>query len=457
MVPQLKICVNTQTPLLKFNTSNQELMRRITGANGTPEMHSLKEGTDFEYSPGGVTRMVLPLLTHMMKNGLAEAAHWVCLNPGAPETVRMDGITIHHVNLMRERRAGYGLAKEVIWRVFHGLSRPTEQDLLWADNFVDYTYYNRVSAELIRNLDAREDFDSFYIHDFQQLPVGHMLQTLKPKVLRWHIPFEESMIPSEWSGFLLTYLNSYDAVVVSCRKYLDSLKSLGYEGESFYVYPFLDQTVYCTPTQEDLTELRTRLKLHDDERIVLLVARLDPMKSQDTAIKAMPEVLDHVPNVKLVVIGNGSFSSSKLGLGLSKSEKWLMELKNLARALHIEDEVVFAGYLPQRLLNAAYKSCDMTILPSRREGFGLVAVESWLYKKPVVVSTKTGIAELVNHGGNGLLVDPADSTALTEKILDVLTDERLAHNLGENGFLTSRKCLIDEGLRAEWDIIRKLV
>lgn len=431
-------------------------MRKLKSSKETLEIGSMNEGSDFEYSPGGVTRMVLPLLRHMIKNGLASDAHWVCLNPGAPATVRMEDITFHHVNLMRERRAGYGLAKEIIWRAFHGLSRPAEEDLLWADQFVDYTFYNRVSAELIRTLDAHDDFDLFYIHDFQQLPVGNMLQTLKPKILRWHIPFDESMIPSEWSEFISTYLDSYDAIVVSCRKYLDSLKSLGHKGDTFYVYPYIDQRVYHKPTQLDLTELKTRLGLREGEKLVLLVARLDPMKGQDAVIKAIPKVMKDVPNVRLVLIGNGSFSSSKRGLGLSKSAKWLGELRKLAKSLHVESSVVFAGYFPQRLLNAAYDSCDMAVLPSRQEGFGLVVVESWLFKKPTLVSTKAGIAELIGDGRNGMLIDPADSAAIAEKIAAVLTDEELANHLGENGFLTSRKCLIDEGLRAEWEIISKL-
>jgi glycosyltransferase involved in cell wall biosynthesis len=432
-------------------------MRRITGPTRTLDLDSLKEGTDFEYTPGGVTRMVLPLLGHMMKTGLADTAHWICLNPAAPPRITMGGITIHHVNLMHEQRVGYGLAKEMIWRVFHGLSRPTEQELLWADGFVNYTFYNRVSAELIRNLDAREDFDIFYIHDFQQLPVGRMLQTLKPKVLRWHIPFEESMIPPEWNAFLSTDLNSYDAIVVSCQRYLDSLRSLGYQGESFYVYPYIDQSVYTKPTQQELNELKTRLKLTDNEKIVLVVARLDPMKGQDAVIKAIPRVLNDARKIKLVIIGDGSFSGSKRGLGLSKSERWLMELRNLATSLHVEDNVTFAGYLPQRLLNAAYDSCDMAILPSKQEGFGLVVVESWLYKKPTLVSTKAGIAELIADGKNGLLINPEDSISIAEKISTVLKDQKLADDLGKNGYLTSRKCLIDEGLRAEWEIISRLV
>jgi len=401
--------------------------------------------------------MVLPLLSRLKRQGLVNDAHWVCLNPGAPPTLNVEGITIHHVNLMREHRAGYGAAKEFIWRVFHGLSRPTEQGLLWEDGILDYTFYNRVSAELIRNLDATEDFDLFYIHDFQQLSVGHMLQTLKPKVFRWHIPFEESMIPSDWRSFLSTYLDSYDAIVVSCRKYLNSLKSLGHKGASFYVYPYVDPTLYTKPTQEELNELKSRLGIHQDERIVLLVARLDPMKGQDAVIRAIPQVLRDIQKVKFVLIGNGSFSGSTRGLGLSKSERWLAELRNLANSLHVEKNVVFAGYLPQGLLNAAYDISDMSILPSRQEGFGLVVVESWLYKRPTLVSTKAGIAELIDNGKNGLLIDPSDPDGIAEEISAILTDQNLANSLGENGYVTSGKCLIDEGLRAEWEIINKLI
>jgi glycosyltransferase involved in cell wall biosynthesis len=448
----LKICVNTQTPLFRFK--QPELLRNTETAKPF-NMESLKEEVDFEFTPGGVTKMVLPLLTHLLQNKAISNPHWVCLNAGGPPTVLMDGITFHHVSLIQERTSGYGIAKEIIWRVFHGLSRPS-QGQLWEDNFVDYTYYNRLSAELVRSLDATEDFDLFYIHDFQQLPVGHMLQTLKPTVLRWHIPFEETMIPSEWSSFLSTYLNSYDAVIVSSRRYMNSLKSLGYTGESYYVYPYIDQSVYSEPTLDEITEVKSRLDLKNDAKLILMVARLDPMKGQDAVIKAMPAVLNHVGNAKLVVVGNGSFSSSRQGLGLSKSDKWLTELRGIARAFHVEDNVVFAGYLPQRLLNAAYAACGATVLPSRQEGFGLVVVESWLYKKPAVVSTKAGIAELIQDGKNGLLVDPMDSDAIAEKISTVLNDKNLAHTLGENGFVTSRKCLIDEGLRTEWEIISKL-
>lgn len=444
---------------MRFNIARVELEQRYEELRSPFDLGLLAEGIDFEFTPGGVTRMVFPLLKRMLAGGIVEDAHWVSLNPMGPEEVTVDGISLHHVSLGAERMKGYGYTKEAIWKIFHGIPPELEpaSQLLWQDEFSDFAYYNRLSAERIVQLDRIHDFDLFYIHDFQQLPVGHMLHTLKPKVFRWHIPFDESVIPAEWKEFLSTYLNSYDAIVVSCKKYLETLSKFGYAGKAHYVYPYIDPSSYTEPTETDVDELCQSLGIRDEDRVVLVVARLDPIKGQDRAIRAVATVAEDIPNVKLVLVGNGSFSSSKQGIGLSKADKWLNELQILAVRLGIRNHVVFAGHLSQRQLNAAYKRCDLTVLPSVREGFGLVVIESWLYRKPTIVTSRAGIAELIEEGRNGLLFDPDDSPTLAERISDLLLSQKLARALGENGFATSKECLIDRGVKEELEVILGLM
>jgi glycosyltransferase involved in cell wall biosynthesis len=455
----LRICVNTQTPLVRFNLTREELARRY-GMSRTPlDLGCLAEGRDFQFTPGGVTRMVFPLLRRMLSEGILEGAHWVSLNPTGPEEVRVDGIALHHVSLTTERMKGYGYIKEAIWKVIHGIPLdlgPAVQ-VLWQDEFSDYAYYNRLSAERIMRLDREYDFDLFYIHDFQQLPMGYMLRTLKPKLFRWHIPFDESTIPREWRELLSTYFNSYDVIIVSCRRYLEALASFGYTGKARYVYPYIDPGPYAKPTEADIAELCRSFGIKGEDRVVLVVARLDPMKGQDRAIRAIAAVADEVPNVKLLLVGDGSFSSSRQGIGLSKAEGWAGELRALARRLGIGDRVIFAGHLTQGQLNAAYGRCDLTVLPSIREGFGLVVIESWLHGKPTIVTSRAGVAELIEDGRNGLLFDPDDPLALAEKISGLLLDEERARVLGENGLAASKGCLIDRGVKEEAEIILGLV
>lgn len=455
----LKICVNTQTPPLIFHSVIDGSPKDIGTVSRPVELDPRSGDKDFHLSPGGVTRMVLPLLEGMIAKRILDQAHWVSLNPSGPQHAVLRGINLHHVSLPEEKMEGYGRAKEAFWSALHGdaSTSGTPSQVLWQDAFSDFTFYNRITAQEITQLDLTFDFDLFYIHDFQQLAVGHMLQTLKPKIFRWHIPFDDATIPKAWREYFSNYLNGYDAVIVSSEKYLEPLKRLGYTGDAHYVYPYIDPKPYKRPSRKKLDEFCRRFRLTPEDDVILVVARLDPMKGQDKAIIALGNVVEEVPNVKLLLVGNGSFSSSKEGIGLSKAVKWLEELKSLAKKLGIEDNVVYTGHVSQQELNAAYQRSDLTILPSIREGFGLVVIESWLFHKPTIVTRNAGIAELIDDGRNGLLIDPEDSEGIAEKIRMLLRSSTRAKNLADNGYASSKKCLISEGVKAESKLIRELV
>jgi glycosyltransferase involved in cell wall biosynthesis len=353
---------------------------------------------------------------------------------------------------------GYGRTKEAIWGVAHGLPPQVPVgDVFWSDDFADYTYYNRQTAELVSSLDRKSDFDAFHVHDFQQLPLGHMLHSMKPKIFRWHIPFDESMIPAEWKEPLGTYLDSYDVVIASSKRYLSSLQRFGFSGKAYHVYPYVDPRDYSVPTEGEIGLLCSRLGLGKEDRVVLVVARMDPMKGQDRAVMALSKALKGDPCLKLVLVGDGSFSSSRGGIGLSKGEAWRSELELLAEKLGLRRRVVFTGHLPQRELDAMYERCDLTLLPSIREGFGLVVLESWIHKKPSIVSRGAGISELVADGVNGFLYDPDDCDDLAEKVLSLISDPERARLMGGRGHSTSRRCYLDEGVKAESDIIAGVV
>ncbi len=455
----LKLCVNSQTPLIRFRYGAKELASKYKTLPGIIPLSSLKEGEDYDYTPGGVTRMVLPLLKQMLSNGVIANPHWVSLNPAGVEKLTINGITLDHVVLKAEKMKGYGYAKEVIWNMVHGIQQELSSaiSLIWKDEYSDYTHYNRLCSELILKLDAEHDFDLFYIHDFQQLPTGFMLHTLKPKIFRWHIPFDETTISPDWRRFLSSYLNSYDAVIVSCKKYLEALKKFGFKGRTRYIYPYIDPGEYKQPSAVQINDFCQRFGISESDKVLLVVARLDPMKGQDLAIKAVAHLAREIPDVKLILAGNGSFSSSKQGIALNKASKWLSELCKLTKSLNIEDKVILTGHLTQGELEAAYTRCDLTVLPSVREGFGLVVIESWLYKKPAIASSNAGIAELILDGENGLIFKPDDPLELASKIRELLSDPSRAREIGERGFEASRKCHINEGVKSESELLIKIL
>jgi glycosyltransferase involved in cell wall biosynthesis len=423
----------------------------MTPPEGT-DLSTLQEGVDYRFSPGGVTRMVYPLIRRLLHDQVLGGAHWVALNPHGPRTVRLGALTLHNVALDSDRMAGYGKVKEAIWGRIHEIDPGVKHDeLFWSDAFSEYAYYNRITAELIQRLDAEEDFDAFYIHDFQQLPVGHMLGTLKPKIFRWHIPFDASTIPEPWRATLATYLSAYDVIVVSAEQYAQSLHAFEPKGKIVRLYPYVDPGDYMLPDDVMAEGAVRRFGLVTGDEIALVVARMDPMKGQDRAIEAFAELAPHYPSLKLVLVGNGSFSGSGGGLGLSKSSRWRTHLEGMVRAAGLEGRVVFTGHVTQVELDALYERCRFTVLPSVREGFGLVAVESWLHARPAIVTERAGIAELIRSGVNGLLFDPERPGALAERMRQLLDDRsgRLRSKLVRNGHLTATKCSLDAAEKAE--------
>ena len=80
--------------------------------------------------------------------------------------------------------------------------------------------------------------------------------------------------------------------------------------------------------------------------------------------------------------------------------------------------------------------CEVFVLPSRSEPFGIVLVEAMACKKPIVATTAGGIPEIIENQKNGILVEPDNEKALAEALITVLKDENLRINIAVKGYST---------------------
>ena len=442
-----KICIVTQTPLLRFKLQYGELLEKYASLPDPAPFKCLEEGVDYEFAPGGVPKMVYPLQRLMIENGLIDGAHWISLNTMGPERILVEDILIHSITLEQKYVAPYTRLKERLWAETHNIERRP----VGAVEFSAYARYNWLCAEKMFEL---LPIDIFYIHDFHQLLVGNMIGLAAPTVFRWHIPFNLDHTSGYIRRFIIRCIESFDGVIVSCKRDLEGLIRAGYQGRAYQTYPYINQYKWTDPPDEELVEFCNRFGINEDDTLILTVARMDPIKGQDIAIKALQEV----PDAKLMLIGNGSFTSSERGgLAHPKGAKWNTYLKKLVRDLGMEDRVIFTGFMQDDLLKAAYKRCNLLIFPSHTEGFGLVVVEAWMYGKPVVVSSGAGVSELVMDGLNGYAFEPGNVSELAEKINTILADPDDAKCIGERGYETATQCYIEEGVRSVWDIFNEVM
>ncbi len=146
-----------------------------------------------------------------------------------------------------------------------------------------------------------------------------------------------------------------------------------------------------------------------------IVARLDHQKGHKYLLEAMPKVLVSYPSSKLYIVGIG------------REEK---RLKELTKQLKIEASVKFVGELSHELPKFL-ASLDLFIHPSIYEGGGPRAVlEAMATGVPVIATAIAEIRETITHGKNGILVPPSNSSALSEAIIELLSNPSKAKRIG---------------------------
>src|SRR5262249_56010000 len=107
--------------------------------------------------------------------------------------------------------------------------------------------------------------------------------------------------------------------------------------------------------------------------------------------------------------------------------------EGMARRLRVRDRIHFVGAVSDAQLAHLYGQCAAFVLPSGKEGFGIVFLEAMYFGAPVIAAREKGTVDVVQHEETGLLVPYVDTSALKAAITQILRDEALGVRLPENG------------------------
>ena len=162
-------------------------------------------------------------------------------------------------------------------------------------------------------------------------------------------------------------------------------------------------------------------------RFVGVVGRLTEAKDHANLFRAWRKVKYHNRGNMLIVVGDGE-----------KGE----ELKKLCHSLGIGGEVLFLGSREDIPNLIAYM--DLTILPSKREGFPLAILEYMAMGKPVIATKVGGVPEIIEHGVNGYLIPPEDSDSLVRALESFFQEHERFRMLAINGKRTVEKTFSKE-------------
>jgi phosphatidylinositol alpha-1,6-mannosyltransferase len=189
------------------------------------------------------------------------------------------------------------------------------------------------------------------------------------------------------------------------------------------VKPGTDPAKYY-PLSGDTT-FKRKYGLTEGRKIILSVGRLVERKGVDMTIRALKRVKQAMSNVLYLVVGDGPYRQ---------------RLEEIASEEGVEGMVKFVGRISDEELVKFYNVCDLFIMASRTivekgdvEGYGIVFLEANACGKPVIGGRDGGMSEAIEDGVTGLLVDSHHPDKIAEGIIRILSDERYARELGENG------------------------
>jgi len=168
------------------------------------------------------------------------------------------------------------------------------------------------------------------------------------------------------------------------------------------------------------------------ETYLLYVGALAPRKNLMSLLQAYAQARAQGIEDALVLAGTGR-------------SDYVAALRSKAIALHIIEDVAFAGYVPDELLPAAYLNARAFAYVSLYEGFGLPVLEAMACGLPVIASATSSFPEIV--GDAGILVDPADITGLEKAIITLLTEEDRRQELASKARERARRFSWDDVAR----------
>lgn len=149
-----------------------------------------------------------------------------------------------------------------------------------------------------------------------------------------------------------------------------------------------------------------------DRRVALTVSRIDTgdrYKGHDTVIAALARLASRVPDLDYVIVGDGDDRG---------------RLERLAQELGVAGRVHFAGRVSDSELIDYYRLADVFVMPSTKEGFGIVFLEAAASGLPVIGGDRDGSADPLADGAIGTLVTPDDIPALASAIEGALAGPR---------------------------------
>ncbi len=244
-------------------------------------------------------------------------------------------------------------------------------------------------------------------------------------------------------NYLVGFYNKCDQIVTPTETFRRQIEAWGVESPVKAVSNGIEIERFLKKSSE--TEIRNfKEKFHLPENpLVLYLGRIDKDKSIDVLVRAIPMVLKKV-NAHFVIAGTGGE---------------IENIKKIASDLNITGDITFIGFLEHNSPDFVdiYKSSSIFAIPSTIETQSLVTLEAMSSGLPIVAADANALPELVHSGKNGYLFKPGDEKEVSQKIIEILSNKKMAEKMGEESIKIAMNHQMDRAFGEMLDLYKEVI
>ncbi len=273
------------------------------------------------------------------------------------------------------------------------------------------------AIKLAKYIDAKE-IDIVHFHwtrDITTVVLAKLFSKRNPKVLQSRHMTMTRFKDDLYHKWLYTNINTIHAVTEQVKAQLIEFIPSSVRPSIEMVYLGVEEPVI---DKQRVELLKQEYKL-TNHFVIGMLGRIEEGKGQYLLIEAVEKLKEL--NIKAMIVGD------------SMEDTYLKELKFKVKTLGIEDKVIFTGFTKE--INEHISLCDVTVLATKKETFGLVIIESMVNKVPVIATNRGGPTEIIEDGRNGLLFDRS-SENLAEKIRLLYDNPILKEELTSQAYIS---------------------
>ncbi len=248
----------------------------------------------------------------------------------------------------------------------------------------------------------------------------------------YHTFFEEylyhyiPLVPRSWlrtlaRNFSTRQCNRVDHIIVPSTAMQQTLMDYGVKTEMTILPTGLEQQAFQTGDGE---RFRRQYNIPPDRPVLLNVSRIAHEKNIDFLIRMLTHVWQEIPNVLLIITGDGSAKK---------------HLQRLSKKLGLEDNIMFIGYLDrEKELSDCYCGSDIFIFSSRTETQGLVLLEAMALGVPVISTAIMGTRDILQDNPGAIIADE-DEVKFACKVKRLLSNDMQRKELGQQARLAAQQ------------------